>query len=137
MLLDGDAIAKEKLNKEEYTIEDLNSLDTVDQNAYLMKIVSAGVNVQDYASRLEGGVDYYGSQVNIMYNLDFDGRAVTGDDAYDLNDVPYGNAFTIGSVEDEMHGTHVAGIALATRNNGTGMNGVAKKCEIIDCKNCA
>ena len=131
MLMDGDAIAKERLTKEEYTIEDLNSLAAEDQNAYLMKIVSAGVNVQTYASRLEGGIDHFGSQVNIMYNLDFDGRAVTGDDAYDLNDVPYGNAFTIGSVEDEMHGTHVAGITLATRNNGTGMNGVAKNVKLL------
>jgi len=131
MLMDGDAIAKERLNKEEYTIEDLNSLAAEDQNAYLMKIVSKGVNVQNYASRLQGGIDHFGSQVNVMYNLDFDGRAVTGDDAYDLNDVPYGNAYTIGSVEDEMHGTHVAGIAVETRNNGTGMNGVAKNVKLL------
>jgi subtilisin family serine protease len=66
-----------------------------------------------------------------MYNLDFDGRTATGDDAYDITDVPYGNAFTIGSVEDEMHGTHVSGIALATRDNGKGMNGVAKNVKLL------
>ena len=30
-----------------------------------------------------------------MYNLNFNGRAATGDDAYDIKDVPYGNAFTL------------------------------------------
>jgi len=131
MLMDGDAVAREKLNKEDYTIAELNTLAEEDQNAYLMRVVSNGVNVQDYARQLEEGIDYYGSQVNVMYNLDFDGRAPTGDDAYDLTDTPYGNAFTIGSVEDEMHGTHVSGIILATRNNGTGMNGVAKNVKLL------
>ncbi len=131
MLVDGDAVAREKLNKEDYTIAELNTLAEEDQNAYLMRVVSNGINVQDYARQLEEGIDHYGSQVNIMYNLDFDGRAPTGDDAYDLTDTPYGNAFTIGSVEDEMHGTHVSGIILATRNNGIGMNGIAKNVKLL------
>ncbi len=131
MLLDGDAVAREKLNKEEYTIEDLNTLQEEDQNAFLMRVVSSGGNVQDVSKQLDEGIDHFGSQVNVMYNLDFDGRAPTGDDAYDITDVPYGNAFTIGSVDDEMHGTHVSGIILATRDNGTGMNGVAKNVKLL------
>jgi subtilisin family serine protease len=96
-----------------------------------MKILSGGSNVAEVNEQLDGGLKYYGSQVNTMYNLDFDGRTATGDDAYDITDVPYGNAFTIGSIEDEMHGTHVSGIALATRDNGKGMNGVAKNVKLL------
>ena len=131
MLLDGDAIAREKLNKDLYTIQDLNTLSAEDQNPFLMRVISSGGSVEDVSKQLEEGIDHFGSQVNIMYNLDFDGRAATGDDAYDIADVPYGNAFTIGSVEDEMHGTHVSGIILATRDNGIGMNGVAKNVKLL------
>ncbi len=121
----------EKLGKEDYTMADLNSLDEADRNPFLMKILSNGSNVAEVNEQLEGGLKYYGSQVNTMYNLEFDGRTATGDDAYDISDVPYGNAFTIGSVEDEMHGTHVSGIAVATRDNGKGMNGVAKNVKLL------
>lgn len=121
----------EKLGKEDYTLADLNTLDEADRNPFLMKIMSGGSNFAEVNEQLDGGLKYYGSQVNTMYNLDFDGRTATGDDAYDITDVPYGNAFTIGSVEDEMHGTHVSGIALATRDNGKGMNGVAKNVKLL------
>ena len=96
-----------------------------------MQIVGNGGTVAEVNSQLDRGLNYYGSQVNTMYNLDFDGRTATGDDAYDINDVPYGNGFTIGSIDDEMHGTHVAGIALASRDNGKGMNGVAKNVKLL------
>ncbi len=130
-LNDANEDAIKKLNKQEYTIEDLNTLDEAERSPLLMQIIGNGATVAEVNDQLDGGIKYYGSQVNTMYNLDFDGRTATGDDAYDLKDVPYGNAFTIGSIDDEMHGTHVAGIALATRNNGTGMNGVAKNVKLL------
>ena len=124
-----DAIAK--LGKETYTIADLNSLDEADRNPFLMRVLGNGSTVKEVNEQLDGGIDYYGAQVNTMYNLDFDGRTATGDDPYDIKDVPYGNAYTVGSLEDEMHGTHVTGIAMATRNNGVGMNGVAKNVKLL------
>ena len=131
MLKEADAAAQKKFNKKEYTIADLNTLPAEEQNPLLMKILSSGGTAEDASKQLERGIDYYGSQVNTMYNVDFDGRAITGDNAYDIKDIPYGNAFTIGSVDDEMHGTHVAGISLATRNNGKGMNGVASNVKLL------
>lgn len=119
-----------KLGKENYTMADLNTLDEVDRSPILMQIVGNGGTAVEVLDQLEGGLKYYGSQVNVMYNLDFNGRT-TGDNAYDIKDVPYGNGFTIGSLDDEMHGTHVTGIILATRNNGKGMNGVAKNVKLI------
>jgi subtilisin family serine protease len=130
-LNDAHQTTVEKLGKEDYTLADLNTLEEADRNPFLMKILSGGSNVAEVNEQLDGGLKYYGSQVNTMYNLDFDGRTATGDDAYDITDVPYGNAFTIGSIEDEMHGTHVSGIALATRDNGKGMNGVAKNVKLL------
>ncbi|MCF6297723.1 MAG: S8 family serine peptidase, partial [Flavobacteriaceae bacterium] len=131
MLRKGDLVAQKKLDKTNYTIEDLNTLSPEDQNPFLMKIMSTGSNVPDTFKQLEGGLDHYGSQVKVMYNLDFDGRSVTGDNAYDIKDTSYGNAHTIGSIDDEMHGTHVSGIILATRDNKIGMNGIAKNVKLL------
>ncbi len=130
MLKDSDEFAQKKFNKEVYTLEDLNSLPAEDQNPLLVRVISSGGTVQEAIDQLQGGIDYYGSQVHTMYNLDFSGR-ITGDNPYDIKDVPYGNAFVIGSKDDEMHGTHVSGIILATRDNGKGMNGVAKNVKLL------
>lgn len=129
-LEDANADAIEKTGKEDYTLEDLNALDEADRSPLLMQIFGRGATVAMVEEQFEGGLKYYGSQVNTMYNLDFNGR-ITGDDPYDIEDVPYGNIYTIGSVEDEMHGTHVSGIALAVRNNDTGMNGVATNVKLL------
>ena len=130
MIEDADNEAIKKLNKKVYTLADLNTLDPAERSPILMRILADGGAIEDVYKQLEGGLKYYGSQVNVMYNLDFNGRT-TGDNPTNINDVPYGNAYTIGSLEDEMHGTHVSGIALATRNNGKGMNGVANNVKLL------
>jgi cell wall-associated protease len=130
-LNDANEEAIQKLNKKDYTIADLNTLDEADKSPLLMQILGNGGTVAGVNDQLDSGIDYFGSQVNVMYNLDFDGRTATGDNPYDINDIPYGNGFTIGSLEDEFHGTHVSGITLATRDNGVGMNGVAKNVKLL------
>ena len=130
-LNDAHKSTMEKLGKEEYTLADLNTLEEEERNPFLLQIMNNGGTVAEVNDQLDRGIKYYDSQVSTMYNVDFDGRKATGDDAYDINDVPYGNGSIIGSVDDEMHGTHVSGIALATRNNGKGMNGVAKNVKLM------
>jgi len=130
MIVEADKAAQKALNKKTYTLADLQKLPADQQNPILMKIISSGDTIENTISQIQRGIDYYGSQVNVMYNLDIKGRH-TNDDPDNINDVPYGNAYVIGSVDDEKHGTHVAGIALATRNNGIGMNGVANNAKLI------
>jgi len=137
-LIDSNNDAIKIFNKKDYTIADLNTLPEAERSPILMQILGNGGNVDMIIKQLEGEIDeientyidYYSSQVNVLYNLDFNGRT-TGDNAYDIKDIPYGNSYTIGSIEDEMHGTHVSGIALATRNNGKGMNGVANNVKLM------
>ncbi len=69
--------------------------------------------------------------MNYHFNVDFDGRKIVGDDPYDLMDLGYGNGNPKNRVKDESHGTHVAGIIAAERNNGLGVNGVANNVEIM------
>ncbi len=60
---------------------------------------------------------------NYAYNPDFDPRYIVGDDFEDLENRFYGNNDVEGPRSD--HGSHVAGIVGAIRNNDLGMNGIA------------
>ena len=135
----GDAheSAVEKLNKKDYTLADLETLDESDRSPVLMRILENGDDPNDVVEQFKEvfeltkpAYDHYASVVE-LYNLDFVTRRAAGDDPYDIKDVPYGNAFTRGSLTEEMHGTHVAGISMATRDNGKGINGVAKNAKLL------
>lgn len=54
---------------------------------------------------------------------------ITHDNEQDINDHNYGNADVMASTP--FHGTHVAGIIGAERNNGKGMDGVADNVRIM------
>lgn len=58
-----------------------------------------------------------------------DGRKQVGDDMESLKDRAYGSPVLLN--ETSEHGTHVAGIIGAQRNNGTGMDGVADNVELM------
>jgi len=76
--------------------------------------------------------EYYETfKKNKQYDLGFNGRALVGDNPEDIKDTNYGNNNVLGSKDDEIHGTHVSGIILATRNNGVGMNGVANNAKLM------
>lgn len=69
------------------------------------------------------GLDEYG------LNPDFDPRAIVGDDYDNLENRIYGNNDVIGPTSD--HGTHVAGIVGAIRNNDLGAQGIADHIELM------
>ena len=63
-------------------------------------------------------------------NFDFRGRT-TGDDPDNFDEVDYGDNNVKHIRPDESHGTHVAGIIAASRNNGYGIDGVANNVKIM------
>jgi len=92
---------------------------------------SGATSFAEAEEQVKGGVEYYTDQVNYNLNKDFKGRT-TGDNPDDWNDKPgYGNANVMPVKKSESHGTHVAGIIAAERNNGKGANGVANNVEIM------
>jgi len=130
----NDTIQKVLVSKE-INLENLNSLKFDDQTLeqgkmILMRIMSSGASPQDAFGQLQEALDHYNSQLNSQYKIDFNGR-LAGDNPDDITDTKYGNAFVIGSKDNESHGTHVSGIIAAERNNGIGMNGVAHNTKIM------
>lgn len=80
-------------------------------------------------SGYERGFEYYGNQFNYAYNTDFDPRDIVGDNYGNSYEKGYGNNTYDGP--DASHGTHVAGIVAAKRNNEIGMDGIADNVKIM------
>ncbi len=82
------------------------------------------------SEQIAGGVEHFENQYKYQYNPDFNDRQlIVGDNPENSYERYYGNNDTKGP--DASHGTHVAGIIAATRNNDKGMNGVADNVRIM------
>ncbi|MDO6516121.1 S8 family peptidase [Zobellia uliginosa] len=132
----ADDAVKKELGKETYTKKDLAAIEPKDeamqQNiGILTQMLTYEDSIPEVLEQIEGGIKYFSDQLNYNYNVDFNGREVVGDDPYDITDLGYGNGNPKNRVEDESHGTHVAGIIGAKRNNGKGANGVANNVAIM------
>jgi len=79
--------------------------------------------------QLQEGIDHFSNQLEFGLNPDFDSRTVIGDNYANQTEKGYGNNDVEGP--DALHGTHVAGIIGAIRNNDVGMNGVANNVRIM------
>ncbi len=132
----ADEAVRKELDKETYSKEDLNALEAkteqMQQNkAILNQMFTYGDDIPTVLEELNEGITYFTEQVNYNLNKDFDGRKAVGDNPYDFNDRSYGNGNPKNRVDSESHGTHVAGIIAAERNNGKGVNGVANNVSIM------
>ena len=67
---------------------------------------------------------YIEDQMKYNLNVDFNDRALIGDNPDDFSDKNYGNSDVEGP--DALHGTHVGGIIGAVRGNELGGDGVAE-----------
>jgi subtilisin family serine protease len=62
-------------------------------------------------------------------NVEFNPREIIGDNPTDITDTQYGNNDVKGPRSD--HGTSVAGVVAANRNNGIGINGIADNVKLM------
>ena len=132
----ADADVKKHLGKDTYTKAEVSAIEakteTMQRNkAILAQMFTIKETIPEVLEELENGLKYFSEQLNYNLNKDFDGRKVVGDDPYNWNDTGYGNGNPNNRVADESHGTHVAGIIAAERNNGKGANGIANNVAIM------
>ncbi|HEX5742894.1 MAG TPA: S8 family peptidase, partial [Flavobacteriaceae bacterium] len=125
------------LKKEIYTIPELDSLATTHENLQpqlfnLMRIIDGDGSIKEALNYLDEGIDHFTKQyTSPNYDIQFDGRAIVGDNPDDIKDKNYGNPNVLYVDDEEIHGTHVTGISAAIRNNGIGMNGVTNNVKIM------
>lgn len=124
------------LNKKDYTQEDVNNIKTDDQDlnqaVQMAKYMySNGLeSVSDAIKEIKSSLESINDRLNYNLNKDFKGR-INGDNPDDMSTKYYGNGNVKPVKKSESHGTHVAGIIAAERNNGIGVNGVANNVEIM------
>ena len=121
---------KKYMGKDTFTLQDLKAAKPKDlklatQISILVSIYEQGFTEKEFK-------EYKKSiEKSKHYDLDFNARQSMGDDLENIEDKYYGNNKVIGSKEYESHGTHVAGIVAASRNNGKGVNGVVKNVKVL------
>jgi len=131
----------DSIGDENFTLQQVKNLkaDTKDfkqKKNFLIQVMSnVGDDLSEAENQLQRGVDYFGDRVQYHYGKDLNATADRGDDPDDFDDTEnYGNNDVDGPDPKEdvvMHGTHVAGIIAAERNNNTGINGVASNAKIM------
>ena len=126
-------IAKIGKEPKDITKEDLDNFKTEnDQQKLAIRIAKKeveGAGFEKFYKDIEEATDYFGAQVKFHLNKDYDSRSIIGDNYDDATERNYGNPDVKGP--DAEHGTHVAGIIGAKRNNNIGINGVADNVEIM------
>ncbi len=128
-----------KLGKEDYTQEDLAgiknpSAQEQQEIGMLSQMLNIADTVPEVLSQMENGIAYFQDRLDNHFNTTTDFRGVLGDNPDDITDNIYGDnnvASSEVSRENVKHGTHVAGIIAAQRNNDIGMDGVANNVQIM------
>lgn len=102
-------------------------------DALAVKNVSSSIKRKEPISAmlkgLQGAKEHFKTQLDFQLNKEFNGRKFIGDDYNNLTETGYGNNRLNGPGGD--HGTHVAGIIAAVRNNNMGIKGVSDNTKIM------
>ena len=135
----SDSILQKAMGKSEYTYKELESFQPVATDAktaksvmvYLMKEEQDGDMTNTlFLDEFKELTDQEERKMELKQSPPKNYRQdVVKDNEADINDKNYGNNNIMAG--DPMHGTHVAGIIGAERNNGKGMDGIADNVKIM------
>ncbi|MFI5135385.1 MAG: S8 family serine peptidase, partial [Chitinophagales bacterium] len=116
------------------TVEQLENLKSIPDSLQRAKLIlvqymKEGNSAAELYDDLEEAVNEVAADAQYHYNVDYNSRAIVGDNYDDVSERYYGNNDVAGP--DPMHGTHVAGIIAADRNNNIGIKGIADNVKIL------
>jgi len=123
-------IIKKATEIEVKSLKDLEKVSSEDSNVIKAKTFLTNRYKAGFTEAgLEDYIVYIQKYINTFLNLDFNPREIVGDDPYNMDDVNYGNSDVRGPAA--THGTFVAGLIAAKRNNNIGINGIAENVQIM------
>lgn len=127
---EAEQILNEHFEDSTYNYEDILELEPTSQELNFAKNVMSYVLENDIDSTLiaDQKKQIY-EFAKYGYNPDFNPRDIVGDNYEDKSERIYGNPDVAGP--DPSHGTHVAGIVAAERDNKIGIDGVAANTRIM------
>jgi cell wall-associated protease len=125
------AFGQDSYNKEDLENFETNSIMLKQKLSVLTQMFTFVDSIPQAIKEIKAGVAHFSEMVDYNLNINFNGRELVGDNPYDISDTTYGNGNPKNSIKEESHGTHVAGIVAAQRNNGLGANGVAQDVKIM------
>lgn len=126
---------KAQTGSADMTVENLEKFKSDDRKVaqskaiVLLTLKSGKTTYAEFKEQIEEGFEQVSSMVEVGLSLENDPRSIVGDNYDDAYEKYYGNNDVKGP--HSFHGTHVAGIIAASRNNGKGMDGVAADVKIM------
>ncbi|WP_054852360.1 S8 family serine peptidase [Olleya sp. ITB9] len=118
-----------------YSVKDLDSLKQLYPKDSVLQMHISWV---DYYMKNDFTDDYFEDyklkgieRLNKLLNFDYNDRLLIGDDSDDLSDTKYGNPIVNSDVGFFDHGTLMAGIIAANRNNDIGSKGIYSNIKIM------
>lgn len=124
-----------KLNKANPGVEDFKNYEPQNNGeVYVKKVLVENLggfkDLADFRkNEVEDALKHFSEQLNYHFNVSYDPRSIVGDNYNDSSEHIYGNSDVTGP--DADHGTHVAGIIGAVRDNNLGVMGVANDVQIM------
>ena len=122
-------LLKVYLDKEEIYIKDIENIESSDEKIEDAKKKVLYAMKEGLKDELNNLSLYYENHLKYAYDTNFNSRDIIGDDYTNPNERYYGNNDVIGPYSE--HGTHVAGIIAASRENDIGIKGIVDNVQIM------